>query len=263
MPAVEGMISLSRIIKSQQAHQEKSKKIAIKVRPFYFLQNDDADERRNVQHFQSDEFLNDAKQEAEMLLLDAKQKAQTIAAEIQLEREHWENQEKVMFIEQAQKEGYRQGVEDGIQKGYNEIAGEIAFAKEVVESSKKDYRQHIESSETVILNLAVKVAEKIIGHQLENDEVSFLSIVKRAIKEVRDYREVQLHIHPVQYLSILSHKEELMAIFPKDTELYIFPDDELEENSCIIESEKGRMDASVDSQLQEIKVKLTELLEGE
>jgi flagellar assembly protein FliH len=54
-----------------------------------------------------------------------------------------------------------------------------------------------------------------------------------------------------------------MAIFPKDTELYIFPDDELEESSCIIESENGRMDASVDSQLQEIKVKLTELLEGE
>lgn len=257
------MISLSSIIKSQQANQEKSKKIAIKVRPFDFLQNDDADERKNLHYLQSDEFLNDAKQEAETLLLEAKQKAQAIAAEIQQDREQWENQEKAMFIEQAQNEGYRQGVEDGIQKGYNEIAAEIAFAKEVVESSKKDYRHHIESSETVILNLALKVAEKIIGQQLEKDELSFLSIVKRAIKEVRDYREVQLHIHPIQYQSILSHKDELMAIFPKDTELYIFPDDELEESSCIIESENGRMDASVDSQLQEIKVKLTEVLEGE
>ncbi|WP_185147933.1 flagellar assembly protein FliH [Peribacillus simplex] len=251
---------MSRIIKSQQAHQVKSKKIAIKVRTLDFLQNENADVGINLQHFQSDQFQRDAKQEAETLLLDAKQKAQAIAAEIQQDREHWENQKKVMFIEQAQKEGYQQGVEDGFQKGYNEIAGDIAFAKEVVESSKKDYRQHIESSETVILNLAVKVAEKIIGHQLEKDEESFLSIVKRAIKEARDYREVQLHIHPVQYQSILSHKEELIAIFPKDTELYIFPDDEIEENSCIIESENGRIDASVDSQLQEIKVKLTELL---
>ncbi|AMM92459.1 hypothetical protein UP17_07780 [Peribacillus simplex] len=251
---------MSRIIKSQQAHQEKSKKIAIKVRTFDFLQNEKADEGINLQHFQSDQFQRDAKQEAERVLLDAKQKAQAIAAEIQQDREHWEHQEKVMFIEQAQKEGYQQGVEDGFQKGYNEIAGDIAFAKEVVESSKKDYRQHIESSETVILNLAVKIAEKIIGHQLEKDEESFLSIVKRAIKEARDYREVQLHIHLVQYQSILSHKEELIAIFPKDTELYIFPDDEIEENSCIIESENGRIDASVNSQLQEIKVKLTELL---
>ncbi|CAH0214360.1 Yop proteins translocation protein L [Peribacillus sp. Bi96] len=255
------MISLSRIIKSQQAQHEKSKKIAIKVRQFDFIQN--ADEGKPLHHFQSDDILNDAKQEAEVLLLDAKQKAQAIAAEIQQDRENWKNQEKVLYIEQAQKEGYQQGVEDGIQKGYNKIAGDIAFAKEVVESAKKDYRQHIESSEIVILNLAVKVAEKIIGQQLDKDEGSFLSIVKKAIKEVRDHREVQVHIHPVQYQSILSHREELISIFPKDTELYIFPDDELEEDSCIIESETGKIDASVDSQLHEIKVKLTELLEGD
>ncbi len=257
------MISLSRIIKSEQAQLEDSQKIKIKVRPFNFLQTVNEDEGKVRHHFQSDEFLNQAKQEAEILILEAQQQAQAIAAEIQSDRDQWEKQEKMMYIEQAQKEGYQQGVEDGIQKGYNEIADEISFAKEVVESSKKDYRQHIESSETVILDLALKVAEKIIGSEIEKDDASFLSIVKKAIKEAREYREVQLHIHPVHYQSILSLKQELIAIFPKDTELYIFPDDELEENSCVIESENGRIDASVDSQLHVIKTKLTELLEGE
>ncbi|MFD6438718.1 flagellar assembly protein FliH [Peribacillus sp. NPDC060186] len=254
---------MSRIIKSHQAHQEKSKKIAIQIRRLDSLETEREEEGKVVRHFQSDEFLNQAKQEAEFLLIEARQKAKAIADEVQQAREHWEKQEKIMYIEQAQKEGYQQGIEDGIQKGYNEVAGEIAFAKEVVESSKKDYQQHIKSSESVILELAMKVAGKVIGHQLESDEESFLSIVKIAIKEARDYREVQLHIHPVQYQSILSHKEELISIFPKDTELYIYPDDDLDESSCIIVSENGRIDASVDSQLQEIKMKLTELLEGE
>ncbi|WP_285766594.1 flagellar assembly protein FliH [Peribacillus sp. SI8-4] len=254
---------MSRVIKSRQAHQDESKKVTIKVRSFDFLQAENADEGQGPHRYQSDEFLNHAKQEAELLILDAKHKAQAIAAEIKKERENWENEEKRIYIEQAQKEGYQQGVEDGIQKGYNEIAGEIANAKHVVESSKKDYHQHIESSESVILELAMNVAAKIIESEIEKDDASYLSIVKKAIKEVRDYREVQLHIHPVHYQSILSHKEELVAIFPKDTELYIYPDDELEANSCIIESEKGRIDASVDSQLEVIKMKLTELLEGE
>lgn len=257
------MILLSRIIKSHQANQEKSNKITIKIRCLDSLETESEDEGQIVHHFQSDEFLNQAKQEAESLLIEAKQKAKAVADEVQQAREHWEKQEKIMYIEQAQKEGYQQGIEDGIQKGYNEVAGEIAFAKKVVESSKKDYQQHIESSESVILDLAMKVAGKVIGRQLENDEESFLSIVKKAIKEARDYREVQLHIHPIQYQSILTHKEELISIFPKDTELYIYPDDDLNESSCIIESENGRIDASVDSQLQEIKMKLTELLEGE
>ena len=45
--------------------------------------------------------------------------------------------------------------------------GEIDFAKRVVESSKEDYKQHIESSESVILDLQLNVAEKIIGSKLE------------------------------------------------------------------------------------------------
>ena len=49
----------------------------------------------------------------------------------------------------------------------------------------------------------------------------------------------------------------------KDIDFYIYPDDELEETSCIIESENGRIDASVDSQLEEIKIKLFEMLESE
>ncbi|MGM9956219.1 MAG: FliH/SctL family protein, partial [Peribacillus sp.] len=122
---------------------------------------------------------------------------------------------------------------------------------------------HLESSESVILDIALNVAKKIIGQQLEAKEETFLSLVKGAIKEAREYREVQVHIHPSRYQSILSHKDEMIAIFPKEAELYIYPDDELDESSCIIESENGRIDASVDSQLLEIKAKLSELLEGE
>ncbi|MFJ7747044.1 flagellar assembly protein FliH [Peribacillus sp. NPDC097295] len=253
---------MSRIIKSHQAKQEESKKIAIKIRQFdiHATENDDG---QVTNHYQPDESCYQAKQEADAILIEARRQAEAMVEEIQQARDYWEQQEKKLYIEQAQKEGYQQGIEDGIQKGYNEIAGDIAFAKEVVEASKNDYQQHLESSESVILDLALNVAKKIIGRQLENEQETFLSLVKGAIKEAKDYREVQIHIHPARYHSILSHKEELISIFPKDTELYIYPDDELKESSCIIESENGRIDASVDSQLQEIKVKLTELLEGE
>ena len=256
------MILLSRIIKSHQAKQEDSKKIAIKIRSFdiHATENEDG---QVINQYQPDESLYQTKQEAEAILIEAKRQAEAIVEEIQQARDYWEQQEKKLYIEQAQKEGYQQGIEDGIQKGYNEIAEDISFAKEVVEASRNDYQQHLESSESVILDLALNVAKKIIGQQMESEEETFLSLVKGAIKEARDYREVQIHIHPTRYPSILSHKEELISIFPKDTELYIYPDEELEESSCIIESENGRIDASVDSQLQEIKVKLTELLEGE
>lgn len=256
------MILLSRIIKSHQAKEDESNKFTIKIRQFD-VQVTENDEGQVTNHFPPNEFLNQTIQEADDILIEAKQQAETIVEEIQQAKDYWEQEEKRIYIEQAQKEGYQQGIEDGLQKGYNEMAGDIAFAKEVVEASKVDYQQHLESSESVILDIALNVAKKIIGQQLEAKEETFLSLVKGAIKEAREYREVQLHIHPSRYQSILSHKDELISIFPKEAELYIYPDDELDEGSCIIESENGRIDASVDSQLLEIKAKLSELLEGE
>ena len=260
LPAAEEMTLLSRIIKSSQAIQDGNKGISIQIRPFRMPVNEHEEESTSS-HFPNQALIQ-AEEEAEALVSKAKQHAEAISLEIRQERERWE-EERAILAEQAQKEGYQQGVEDGLQKGYGEAKDEIAFAKEIVEASKKDYQEHIESSEAVILELALNVAGKIINQKLEEDEGTFLSIVKRAIKETRDNREVQLHIHPSRYPFLLSNKEELMSIFPKDTDLYIYPDEALQENSCLIESENGRIDASVDSQLAEIKAKLTEMLEGE
>ena len=110
------------------------------------------------------------------------------------------------------------------QKGYSEMAETLSFAQGIVDLSKQDYAKTIESAEPVILELAIKVAERIIGSKLNENNETFLSIVKRTIKEARDNREVQLHVHPAQYPFILSQKEELAAIFPKNTDFYIYPD---------------------------------------
>ena len=62
---------------------------------------------------------------------------------------------------------------------------------------------------------------------------------------------------------LLSKKEELLSIFPQDTNLVIYPDSDLSEDSCLIESPSGRIDARIDTQLTEIKMNLIEFLEGE
>ena len=257
------MILLSRIIKSYQAKDQTKKEIEIKIRPFPTIDLNQEHQESEVDHTPIYEQIEQAKQEAALLLNDAKEQAQTILGEIEQAKNQWELEEKPMYLEQVQKEGYQQGKEDGVQKGYSEMTDILSHAKEIVALSKQDYEKHIESAEPVILELAIKVAEKIIGLKLNETNDTFLSIVKRTIKQVKDNREVQLHVHPTQYPFVLSQKEELEAIFPKNTDFYIYPDEDLLEYSCIIESENGRIDASVDSQLEELRTKLIEFMEGE
>ncbi len=257
------MILLSRIIKSYQAKEQAKKEISIKIRPFPTIDFHQEEPVEEIDHTLIYEQMEQAKREAEVIIAEAREQAEAMMREIQQARNQWELEERPMFIEQAQKEGYQQGMEDGFQKGYSEMADTLQYAQGIVDLSKQDYAKTIEAAEPVILELAIKVAERIIGSKLNENNETFLSIVKRTIKEARDNREVQLHVHPVQYPFILSQKEELSAIFPKNTDFYIYPDPDLAENSCIIESENGRIDASVDSQLHELRMKLMEFLEGE
>ena len=133
----------------------------------------------------------------------------------------------------------------------------------VVELSKSAFQAQVEKSEKVILELAMITAERILNSSLIDYSEKFVPLVKRALKEARDYKEIQIHVHPSKYEWLTSEKNELDAIFPNDVQCYLYPNGDLDEHACYIESENGRIDASIDSQLQEIKRKLMEILEGD
>lgn len=257
------MILLSRLIKSQWSAPIKDEKkiISIKIFEQVSQENEVATTPIYIDK-QVEEILNKANLQADDIIKSAKNEADNFQQQIVEEKQAFEY-EKEKIAEQAREEGYSAGLEEGREKGYLEYCEIIHLAKEVVDSSKVEYRNHIESAEKAILDLGLKVAGKIIGKSLEDSNEAFISIVKRALKEARENQEVQLHVHPTYYDFLLANKEELIMLFPKEVDFYIYPDDELSESSCIIESANGRIDASIDSQLEEIKRKLFEMLEGE
>lgn len=256
------MILLSKVIKSYWANSagEEHKVISIKI-----LQDVNREIEINdeiIVNSEENELLSKAVEEAETIVKDATLKAQSIHEQITFEKESWE-QEKNLLKEKAKSEGFSQGLIEGKEQCLKEYHEALQLANDVVNASKRDYQQQVASAERTILQLGIKVAEKILGEKLEESDDGFLSIVKRAIKEARDYREIQLHVSPTHYGFILSQKEELTSIIPKETDIYIYPDEDLSERDCIIESANGRIDASIDSQLEEIKHKLLELLESD
>lgn len=270
----EETISLSRVIKSPFTQTEEAKRI-IGLKPLagalqYFndsvIESEDSEEKTiDVRQVEADaeEIIRNAEKEAISILRDAENKLQEIMHQIEIEKQNWEI-EKDHWIESAKQDGYADGFESGKQDGINEFKTLIDTAKDTIRLSKQDYLKNVEQSETTILHLGLKAAEKIIGFTLELNEDVFLNLVKKVIKEVKDHQDVQIHVHPKYYSLLLSQKEEIKAYFNNPTtQIYIFPDDELNETDCIIESSFGRIDAGIDSQLNELKLKLLQILEGE
>ena len=111
---------------------------------------------------------------------------------------NWE-QEKVNLIKEAQEEGYKEGWKEGESQGYAEYQSYITDAQKVIKVQKMIINLILESSEKTILDLALKIARKIVGTKIEENQEYFLSLVKKAVKEVKNFQKSQLHVHPNQY----------------------------------------------------------------
>ena len=258
------MILLSRIIKSSWTNSEKTSKKTIHIIPLKKIDSQSEEVQETVPSYEEIEAIyQKAQSEAEIIIINARNNAEAIMQQVEVAKNQWFEVERIKAEEEAKQIGYDEGFNVGKKQGYDEQQEKLEMAKQVVELAKKDYQHYIQSSEHTILELALRVSEKIINQELESNNEAFVQLVIGAIKEAREYQEVQLRVHPTQYETVLSYKEELLSIFPKETEFFIFPDDNLTPTSCMIETPSGRIDASIDSQMYEVKEKLFELLEGE
>lgn len=260
---MEERILLSKIIKSQHIIQEqlKSKKIEIKSFSSDVI---DENEQEGIEEKTELELytlkIEEAKQELQLLANELEEMKFQAYQEIQHHRQQWE-EEKKRAMEQVKQEGFQQGYMEGQGKGYIEYATIIHSARDVVDLARKDYENLIQSSEEDLLKLSVGIAERILAVRLMENKEQFVPIVKRVLKTVKEHQDIQIRVHPTQYPYIIKQKNELEGILLGESKLYIYPDEELQEFGCTIESSYGKVDASIDTQLHEIRLKLLAIAE--
>ncbi|PKR87057.1 flagellar assembly protein FliH [Heyndrickxia camelliae] len=253
------MTSLSKIIKSSINTDLPGKIIGIKE--IYLKNTLEYGDIDPVFEKEKEKYLSQFQHKAETMIQDAECHAQTIREQIEQEKAQW-MQERQALIEEAKRDGFEKGLIEGRNQGMEEYRSRVEEANQMVEHTKNEFIKHIEESEKVILDLGIKAAEKILYDTLSEQPEKFLSLVKQTIKEVRENQEIKIMIHPSKYSLINSHKDELDGLLAGKVQFYIYGDDQLSEYQCVVETENGRIDASIDSQLRILQEKLHEILEG-
>lgn len=173
----------------------------------------------------------------------------------------WED-EKVQLQQQAYEEGFQIGFGEGRDKALSDMSDSLRLANEITEKSKVTAMRYQESQERVILELAMTAASRILGTEIEDHEERFLSIVERALKEVREMDDIKIYVSSEYYKLVSDHREELASIFPPDVPFLIFANEDFNSTECYIETNHGRVVVTVDDQLNELREQLIEILES-
>lgn len=194
--------------------------------------------------------LDHTKQQSEALLIESREM-------ILEEKKQW-LEEKKQLITEAKETGYKEGFSTGKEESLNHYTELLSKANEIMDSATEDYHATIEGSEDVILKLAIQSAEKIIQEKLNENPERFVNIVKAAIKEIKEQSIISIYLHPDNYQTVLSQKDELSRLLDSDSKLSVYVKDGMEINNCLIEHPFGQIDASIDTQLKQLRAILHE-----
>lgn len=196
--------------------------------------------------------LGEVKEERALLL-------QQTQDEIKEAKLNWED-EKKRLIEKAENEGYQAGYNSGKEEGMLSFQEKLNEINQLTDKAMKEYQQTVEKSTEEIITIALHTAEKIVDQKITDDPASFLHIVQKAIKELKDQSIISIYLHPANYDFVVQQKEELLQILDDDTKLAIYVKDSIEMNGCRIQHPFGELDIGIDTQLKQIREVLHEIV---
>ncbi|WP_175495502.1 flagellar assembly protein FliH [Gracilibacillus orientalis] len=204
--------------------------------------------------------IEDAEQQYNETWNKTEQLKEDTNSEIKQLRQAWE-QERAHYVEQAQQEGYQQGFEQGKKDSIQQYQKLMEEATEVVDTAKQEYHKIIAESDETVLHIAMAVAEKVLKQSIEKDNTKFIGIAKSLLEQVKDQSSIKLFVSSNYYPMLIENKDELSSIIHDEIQFTIYPSRDLQGEQVMLETPFGRIDASVDSQLEEIRTRLFHVVE--
>jgi len=164
-------------------------------------------------------------------------------------------------IEEATKSGFQSGFEQGMKEAEQQYEEKRHQIQKLIEAAYVEKDKIIQSSEPILLSLSVKIAEKIIKKELSQDQELLVHIVKQALNSIEESENITIQVSPEDYPILRPYAEELQNYVKADSTLKIVPSSSVTIGGCMIHSQNGSYDVTIDGQLEEIKRQLLALCE--
>ena len=172
----------------------------------------------------------EARQEAQAIVERARRQAAEIIAEAE-----------------AQKEVF---VDEGREIGRQEV---LAQAEEIKARAHLVRDQMLLDAKDDILELALKVAEKIIGRDLERDPEIIVDICATAIETTRANKAMVLKMNPADAAVLRENQKDLLGRVGQLVAIAIKEDPEVGQGGVIIQTDGGTTDAQLDTQIEMLR----------
>ncbi len=190
------------------------------------------------------DYVAEAKEEAERILEEARAEADAVRQEARIQAEN--------VKETARNEGYQKGYEESTARGEQELAIKLAELEEKKEELFQNYEAKLADMEPQLLDAIIQVVEKVFHIQFADKKEILLYLLSNTINGIEGCRHFQIRVGRNSYEYVNAHKAEIEARIGSDMTLDVIAGSAIAEDKCMIETDTGVFDCSLDVEFENL-----------
>lgn len=160
-------------------------------------------------------------------------------------------------IEQARKEGYAQGHEEGLRAGQQEIRKQVQRLEQLLVALQQPFAELDAAVEEQLSQLAMLVARHLVRRELKADPGQVIAVVREALAALPiTSRTVRLHLHPEDAALV----REAFSLSEDEAHIQVLDDPVQSRGGCRVQTDNSQIDASVETRLNAL---IAQVLGGE
>lgn len=173
------------------------------------------------------------------------------------------NSEAASIIEKAKEEAdalflntrdkaVNQGYNDGLAKAHEELEDKLNSLNVQSETLEKNYRQKESSLEKEVLDTVLNVVQKAFGIEFGDDSELLLRLVDNCLNHVDSAKELLIRVNENNYTLLTSKRGEIEDKVGEGVNIEFAKDPLLTDGQCMIETDGGVYDVSIDTELKNL-----------
>ena len=218
------------------------------------LPEDEIDTEAAASEEMTQESAEAARAEAEEILAQAKAQAEEILAQAQAQAGQ--------IREEAKKEGFNSGTIESkkINVVKAEIEAKITEKKQELEQQhaqlarqlEEDYEQRRNDMEPQIVEALLSVFTEVTHTVSEDNKEIVLHLINNVLKNVENSHSYSIKVSPDDYNFVLNNQGKIYCAMNNEVDLDIVQDMALKQNECMIETDSGVFNCSLDVELHNL-----------
>lgn len=171
-------------------------------------------------------------------------------------------------LNEAKEQGFRLGKEEGVQEAKDEalkaakadVASVVSALRKATSELSSVREKALKDNDTEMLGLVLGVTRLVLSREIKTDKALILQQIRRAAEILGEADEVTVKLHPLD-LKVAQRNMDDLVPDGKSMKLSIVADKSVEMGGCLLECDRGKVDARISTQLERIEAAFDEVME--